>query len=409
MSSTKTLSAFFLGAAASAAMAYVAVTVNQFDTSIEKDLAAHNAQKDVETVDTNSTEDKSDELERTVDPIRDLPGKNEEELSRLGRAMHRPAFKSLESAAHILRFARRQNHDPETQKRMESEHTDQFFNLLDKVQNSSVTKDGFEETHVLVVEGLRCSGKSTLLSNFEEKGDVAALDLPIMHYPSEVYEAEDVFRSQPLVVRSAFAFVKLYIMAYQIQISSMNTVLVEGYYHSALAHSLVLRGYTDVGALEKDHKEGSLFDWPVDLPEPAMVPFLSASTETRQHRYEERDGAAVHTTDREAAQQQARTDFALNHVISLVKGPELVALDAEADSDAVCETAFQCVEEYGMPLHAMCDDESDDDEDEVVPNLGQLGRGRRSTRISLGVYGAFNEVVPHPDTKYYNKTHTVQW
>ena len=91
----------------------------------------------------------------------------------------------------------------------------------------------------------RGSSKSTLLQNLEKLGDVESLDLPIMRFPNEVNVAESVFESMSFVYKSAFRFAKLYIMAYEIAVSSMNTVLLEEYYHSVFARTLISHGYVN--------------------------------------------------------------------------------------------------------------------------------------------------------------------
>ena len=81
----------------------------------------------------------------------------------------------------------------------------------------------------------------------------------------------------PWVIKSAFGFAKLYIMAWVISNSAMNVVLVENYSHSVFAHCLVSHGYTD--ELRAD-LNGSLFEWP-QSPPATLILYLSASADIR--------------------------------------------------------------------------------------------------------------------------------
>ena len=108
------------------------------------------------------------------------------------------------------------------------------------------------------------------------------MDLPIVRHPNEVLAVESIFEEMPWVIKSAFSFAKLYIIAWVIANSSMNVVMVENYYHSVFAHCLVLNGYT-TEELRSD-LNSSLFDWPMDLPQPTLILYLSASCDIRLGR-----------------------------------------------------------------------------------------------------------------------------
>lgn len=313
--------------------------------------------KEGETV-TGGNRDRLDTLDTIPSQINAVFSEND----LMDAAMYRPVFKSFETAAYVLRLAREQKGA-----RLQEEDAKHFYDLLDKLEKSTFLRDGFEDTRVLVVEGLSGAGKTTLLHNLESKGDVEALDLPIMRYPAEVLAAEKVFEEMPWVIKSAFGFAKLYIMAWVISNSAMNVVMVENYYHSVFAHCLVSHGYT-TDELRAD-LNGSLFEWPLDLPQPTLILYLSASADIRIGRL---TGGGDVDEDKESAQHPT-----LQAMYSFVKGPTMVALDSEGTADEVCETAFQCLEEYGLPLRP------------------DMSTPKTKGRVSLGVYGAFHEVVPN--------------
>ena len=365
-----TLTGVFVGAAAAFAVSFLLprqlfipksesegdVAKGERNKAIEQTQKVEvvNETKEEETAVSGESRDRSDTIPSEIKVVLD----DTDEL--LDAAMYRPVFKSFETAAFVLRLAKEQKGG-----RLQEEDAKHFYDLLEKVEKSTFMRDGFEDTRVLVVEGLAGSGKTTLLQNLESKGDVEALDLPIMRHPNEVLAVESIFEEMPWVIKSAFSFAKLYIMAWVIANSSMNVVMVENYYHSVFAHCLVLNGYTTEEM--RSDLNSSLFDWPMDLPQPTLILYLSASCDIRLGRLA---GGGEVDADKESAQHPT-----LQAMFSFVKGPTMVALDTEGSSDEVCEAAFQCLDEYGLPLRP----------DVLTP--------KSKGRVSLGVYGAFHDVV----------------
>lgn len=273
----------------------------------------------------------------------------------------RPCFKSLETAALVLRLAR-------TQKdvRLQSKDMDDFFVLLEEIENSSLRKNGFDNTQVLVVEGLSGCGKSTLIESLKARGN-QDLDMRVLKLPREVIDVADTFSDMPFAIAVAFEFVKLYVMAYIISKAGAKVVLVEKYYHDCFARSLLDHGLTIEDITSDPH--ATLFDWPFDLPRPTLVLYMTVSTDTRLRRRIQAGGSPERSTKRASVR-----DANLQTIHSLIKDSKVVAIDANGTSHDVASTAFEALDAYGLPLRSSAS---------LSP-----------PRVSLGVYGAMADVLP---------------
>lgn len=274
----------------------------------------------------------------------------------------RPCFKSLEAAALVLRMARAQNDARLISKEM---HT--FFGVLSEVEKSHfLRRDGFCDTRVLVVEGLSGCGKSTILEAIQMRGDSDNLDLMIMKAPTEVLDVADTFSGMPFAVAVAFEFIKLYIMSWKIATSGAKVVLVERYYHDSFARSLLDHGLT-IEDIASDPL-ATLFDWPQDLPQPTLVLYLAVRTAVRLGRRVQAGASPERSVNRASIR-----DSNLQAIHSKIRGPQVVAIDANGSASDVASTAFEALEAYGLPLRSS---------------------SSSPQRVSLGIYGPMAEVLP---------------
>ena len=189
-------------------------------------------------------------------------------------------FKNLESAGLVLRLIR----SIDSRLKEYDARIDAFYDMLLKIEQSGFAKSGFQNTKVLVIEGLSDSGKSTLatsLCNYREAGIVNPFKCSLASIPAEILAVKDVFYTMPEPVVKAFEFATCYFIAYKISTSGLPMVVVERFYHAACVHTVC----TDAGS---GHDVETLpqpaFLWPSDLPVPDLVIYLALSADLRARR-----------------------------------------------------------------------------------------------------------------------------
>lgn len=190
-------------------------------------------------------------------------------------------FKSFEAALLVLRIAKA------VDCRLQGLEVEQFFNLLDSIVRKGINSKSFEGRTVISIEGLEGSGKSTLLHNLQKgcpqikvynEGTIAI-----------VSRLKELFLGLPQPINQAFEFLCHYITAHDIICTDptspdgiSNVVFViEGYYHHHCCSSICdnVSGEADV-----HHVFSNAFEWPLDLPRPDLVLFLTLPTNIRLKR-----------------------------------------------------------------------------------------------------------------------------
>jgi len=171
--------------------------------------------------------------------------------------------------------------------RLQGLEVEQLFNLLDVIVRKGINSKSFEGRTVISIEGLEGSGKSSLLYNLQ-KG------CPHIKVYNEgtivlVSKLRELFLGLPQTIAQAFEFLSHYITAYDIicsdpvSSSDGNNVVfvIERYYHHHCCNNICdhVVGETDV-----HHVFSNAFEWPLDLPRPDLVLFLTLPTSIRLKR-----------------------------------------------------------------------------------------------------------------------------
>lgn len=189
-------------------------------------------------------------------------------------------FKTLDAAALVLRLAR--NLDA----RLQAPALDAFYAKLCLVERAGMARwKDFGGTKVVAVEGLSGSGKTTLIQGLTSAASTSR-SVGTFEHSAELLAAQAVFAILPEPILKAFEFSTNYFMAFAIQQSGHKVALVERFYHAICAHAVCdgmpAGGPNGEGDFSKIHT--SVFDWPVDLPVPDLVIYLSITTELRLKR-----------------------------------------------------------------------------------------------------------------------------
>ena len=121
-----------------------------------------------------------------------------------------------------------------------------------------------------------------------------------------------------------------------------HLVIVEQSYHASCARTICANVTNDVDLTTLPR---STFEWPIDLPIPHLVMFLTLSTATRMQR-SKHVGRGSSLTERSSERNVAR-DARAQTAYSLIRGPSTIALDASVGPDDVLDAAL----EVGLTLN----------------------------------------------------------
>lgn len=191
--------------------------------------------------------------------------------------------KTLDAAMLILRIAR--SADPTLSS---SQAIDDFFMFMNEVavNSSRISRQGFGDVKVLCIEGLSCSGKSTLVQGLVTRAGAIVIE-PLES--STLVHIRLLFSNSPEPVTTALEYALNYCTAYRITKTAeaaaeaethtppnKRLIIVDEFYHRTCSHTVC----TNVGS-EVDPRSlpASAFEWPLDLPTPSLVslpytPFL---------------------------------------------------------------------------------------------------------------------------------------
>lgn len=155
-------------------------------------------------------------------------------------------------------------------------NSNDYISFLDSLELSEIDTASFGSKHVLGVEGLEFSGKTTLVESIGKR-------LPQSKIVTR-REIPDIINHHSDTVRIAWDYLENYRIALEIIESKEEIFLVENYFH------FFLTKYLQNWATTEDDVNNfpySSFSWPFDLPMPELVLFLTTTTEIRLSRQEE--------------------------------------------------------------------------------------------------------------------------
>lgn len=268
-------------------------------------------------------------------------------------------MKTLDSAILLLKVAL--SVDKRLQK---NPKIDNFFEYLCKIEQNCVrvARQGFLNFKVLIVEGLQSSGKSTLINGLKSITRGTA----ITSIPAHLLAVRYIFDSYniPQEVMRALDYVINYCIAHEVIADSISqppghVIIIEQYYHAVCAQTVCANVTEDK---DLNTLPCRAFEWPIDLPVPHLVMFLTLSTPARLQRQHSNESS---TEKHIARDMRAQTAY------SLVTGPPTIALDASVGPDDVLDSALQACEEFGI----------------YTPPPVTKGQNKR---MSIGMYGAFS-------------------
>ena len=169
-------------------------------------------------------------------------------------------FTNLDSAATVLRVARVQDY------RLRCVRVDRYFELIEQVESIDLNSHSFGGKTVIAVEGLEGSGKTALAKCISNRCDGVEI-LSCETHPTIrlVYE---VFEEMPEPIRQAFHFLNNYILALEVLSSSKEAFIIEGYHHAVCCRNVCEHAANETAI---SHLPNSVFAWPYDLPQPALV------------------------------------------------------------------------------------------------------------------------------------------
>ena len=279
-------------------------------------------------------------------------------------------YRTLDSAALVLRLAR------SLEPQLQTPALDAFYAKLALVERAGMKGwQDFNGTKVLVIEGLAGSGKTTLIQGLLNSNTTTAdADAATFAEEPEVLQAKHAFGRMPEPVVKAFEYASNYFTALAIRQSGHEVAVVERFYHAICAHTLCDESPDGLDAMPT-----SAFDWPVDLPLPDLVVFLSVSTDQRMRR--RKIGGGTSATDRSTQRSLVR-DRKIERAYGLITGPVCVCVDAEGGPADTLAAAVEACAEYEVPVPAVV---------AAAAAAAAAAGGKLSPpRVSLGVYGAFS-------------------
>jgi hypothetical protein len=232
-----------------------------------------------------------------------------------------------------------------------------YMEQLKLIEASHLSQNIFQTTdsesapakHVIVFEGLTGTGKSSVidlllqqcpgvevirtpytLSQFqthrssEDDADLDPFTTALPEVPPQhsveywEYHLYAFIAQLPTCFQILFQYLELYRIAYRIQTSKNTVFLVENYYHAFLVLGLLPHTPTNpttstVNPVEQ-WKEHHTFTWPLDLPLPELVLYLTTSTDIRLERVQ----SVVHQHSTANNKQTIYAQDNLAHVSTII-------------------------------------------------------------------------------------------
>ncbi|XP_033116367.1 UMP-CMP kinase 2, mitochondrial-like [Anneissia japonica] len=130
---------------------------------------------------------------------------------------------------------------------------------------------------IIVIEGPKLKGMESVCSRLS-----SSLGATYLHsVPVCIRHLKKVFDSQPQLIRGAFYAISNYILGQELFTHPQTLpVLVDRYWNSTVAHGIVNEVGDGIGNLPP--KNHTIYDWPVDLPQPTTVVLVSCRKKLRE-------------------------------------------------------------------------------------------------------------------------------
>jgi len=244
---------------------------------------------------------------------------------------------------------------------------EKFYQMLNELERKwlLIGKDGFKNIQVIVIEGLGSSGKSLLVSGFINNNvKLINISPDIISLKAEICNSKNVNSE---ILLKAIDIISLYQLAIQTIESNENVVIIERYYHSYCVQNICDNIMTDS---EIDSLDSVSLLWPLDLPKPTLVIFLSLSTEMRLKRRKV-SGGTSHTV--RSIERSIQRDTKALKIYGMIKYNDIIAVDASGTPDEVLNNSLALCQEYNVNIK--------------YPKISK----EEDRRISLGVYGALEK------------------
>lgn len=159
--------------------------------------------------------------------------------------------------------------------------TDEYLSMLQHIETMHWKTDSFGSKHVIVIEGLSGSGKTEILEKILTQSSQVNTIRSWETHPQYISLYKYIMTlSKPIQI--CFAFLDLYRIVYEIMTSTTQDIFVlEEYYHHFLVKYLLEHTYP---GFQEDSILSDVFAWPLDLPMPELVLYLTTSTTIRLER-----------------------------------------------------------------------------------------------------------------------------
>jgi hypothetical protein len=234
------------------------------------------------------------------------------EQLKLSVDLFRGRLKHRDAAILIMRFLIKS--DVRLSEPSSSFSCQDYLQFLDKLELLDLNTASFGAKHVLSVEGLEFSGKSTLINNiYKRVSKVKVINRQ---------ELPDVIHNHSETACIAWEFLENYRIAMEIIDGDDDVVLIEDYFHHFLTKYLrkFVKQEEDVNNVPYPS-----FAWPFDLPMPELVLFLTTTTDTRIERKQDEELSSGPTTIVPGATMSEPVQDAIANV-------SFVLIDTVADS-----------------------------------------------------------------------------
>jgi hypothetical protein len=163
----------------------------------------------------------------------------------------------------------------------ESFHTENYLNLLDRIEKTTFTQNSFSGDqknvkHVLGIEGLKGTGKMTIIQQMQL---LQPTNIEIVQRQSMPKLLKEI--KNPLL-NLVWDCLETYHMALQVMDSSKSIVILDNYYHAFFVKNYEIKkmktslsssklNFPDEEEVTDSMSNEAAFSWPIDLPMPELV------------------------------------------------------------------------------------------------------------------------------------------
>jgi hypothetical protein len=212
-----------------------------------------------------------------------------------------------------------------------------YNSFLDTLEQAEIDIASFGSKHVLGVEGLEFSGRSTLVDSIVRRLPQSKIILR--------REVPDIINNHSETVCIAWDFLENYRIALEIIESEEEIFLVENYFHFFLTKYLQSAAKTED---DVNNFPYSTFSWPYDLPIPELVLFLTTTTEIRLSRQEDSRQGPETIIPSSQSRDLVDKDAVLNAIFAAIRGPSTVGIDTSSTPAVVFSTVLEALDYFGF-------------------------------------------------------------